>query len=122
GTNKNNRFVARLAFLVQPVGKALDINTAHNTNAPNGGIGFIRNQGVGPWEMNLSALLSELSPVWNYSYGPFPLPQTQGQAFNDALALVNFRHQWGNQVPKGLTRFKAGALTAGFPPSKIGRA
>jgi hypothetical protein len=97
----NNRFVARFAYIVQPVGKSLDLNTSHNDVSPNGGYGYMRNQGVGPWELNLGAFLHELDPgVWDYSYQRVSgRPVALGDAFADARSFVNFRHGWPDTPP-----------------------
>jgi hypothetical protein len=109
-----NRFVARYAYMVVPASKALDINAVHNyakgPSAPfnpfltaGKGDGFFRNQGVGPWEMNLAAFLVDL----NTNYWPYPLgtalgapylydtntvTANTGTAFDDALSLLRYRY------------------------------
>ena len=51
------------------MGKSLDLNTIHNDTSPNAGHGYMRNQGFGPWELNLGAFLHEFDPVvWDYDY------------------------------------------------------
>ena len=68
-----NRFIGRYAFLVLPIGKTLDFNYIHNYSKSvarlglpgrcrlpghgRGEDGFVRDQGVGPWELNLAGLL-----------------------------------------------------------------
>jgi hypothetical protein len=108
--SRTNRFVARYAYFVQPVGKSLDLNTIHNDTSPNLGIprnsafGFMRNQGVGPWELNLGAFLHELDPVvWDYDYSfAGGKPEARGTALADARSIVNYRHGWpGNGLPAG---------------------
>jgi hypothetical protein len=116
-----NPFVARFAYIVLPAGKTLDQNCIHNyakQNLQRGpfpltmgvGDGFSRNQGVGPWEINLAAFLVDLNtnlwpyPDYNpanghqpYLYHPYfdptqpPQPNT-GQAFDDAVALMRYRY------------------------------
>ncbi|HTD66765.1 MAG TPA: hypothetical protein VK846_09590 [Candidatus Limnocylindria bacterium] len=92
----NNRFIARYAYMVLPVGKALDLNTIHHDTSPNAGYGFMRNQGVGPWELNLAALLHELDPsLWDYDYSIVNgMPEARGTAFEDALSVVRYREGW----------------------------
>lgn len=105
----DNRFIARYAYLVVPVGKTLDINTMHNQavsqalNVLNDG--YMRNQGVGPWELNLAAFLTDLNtnawygplmPGYNppspYDYErPFGLRNT-GVSFEDALLILSNRY------------------------------
>src|SRR5262249_7519682 len=62
--SSSNRFSARIAYVVIPAGKTLDINYIHNyakllrTTMPNNaGDGFYRNMNVGTWEINLASLL-----------------------------------------------------------------
>jgi hypothetical protein len=96
-----NRFVARYAFLVAPVGKMLDVNFMHNSvknRAPNGfpTEGYLRNQGVGPWEMNLAAFLRDLNtnvwPLLEYRYNPTNVGGNPGLAFEDALNILKYRY------------------------------
>lgn len=102
-----NRFVARYAYLVVPSGKTLDINTVHNYAkqlAPNmalaTGDGFLRNQGVGTWEINLGAFLTDLNTnQWNaapndYNYQWLNLGVANGGfGFQDALSILRYRYQ-----------------------------
>ena len=101
----NNKFVARYAFAAVPLGNTLDVNYIHNQaisrglNAANDG--FFRNQGVGSWELNLAAFLTDLNTnIWSplplpnnlfYSYNQ-PASANVGIAFNDALALLAYRY------------------------------
>jgi hypothetical protein len=107
----NNPFVARYAFIAVPVGNTLDLNAIYNqamTRTVNSGPasfgsdGFLRNQGVGSWEINLAAFLTDLNPnqwdttsdLYNYrEYIPFPnnLPNV-GRGFEDALSLLSYRY------------------------------
>ena len=101
----NNKFVARYAFFAQPVGNGLDLNYAHNESfaekvnpAANGNDSFLRNQGVGSWEMNLAAFLADLNTnQWNnaatqpYQYYE-PSAFNQGYAFQDALSFLSYRY------------------------------
>jgi hypothetical protein len=107
----NNPFVARYAFIALPVGNTLDLNAIHNqvflgpnsgdplvVNPPPGTDNFFRNQGVGSWEINLAAFLTDLNTnEWDnnlfsgvYQYLPLP---TAGSAFDDARALLAYRYQ-----------------------------
>lgn len=100
--SRNNPFVARYAYFVQPVGKSLDLNTIHNDTSPNAGYGYMRNQGFGPWELNLGAFFHELDPVvWDYDYRlAAGRPEALGTALADARSIVNYRHDWPtNPVP-----------------------
>ncbi len=108
--SNNNRFVARIAYLVLPVGKSLDLNTIHNAAGSKGypnlhlpadpDQDYRRNQGFGPWELNLAAFLHEFNPgLWDYSYynpnAPTPAsPIAVGAAFHDARTLLDSRHGW----------------------------
>lgn len=123
----NNRFIARMAYVVLPTGTSLDLNTIHNDTSPNPGYGFLRNQGFGPWELNLAAFLNELSPVdWTYQYGPVAKPQALGTAFADARSLLNYRHGWptnppANPIPSDAKRLAQVFIYAppNFPPVSI---
>jgi hypothetical protein len=59
----SNRFTARYFFMIAPANKTLDINYIHNQaaaptriNVNPMGSDFLRNQGVGTWEVNLALL------------------------------------------------------------------
>src|SRR5438093_984254 len=69
----NNPFIARYAFLILPAGRSLDINWIHNQAIYPSSDGYFRNQGVGPWELNLAAFLADVNPnYWNTnSYGAY---------------------------------------------------
>ena len=117
----NNKFIARYAFIAVPVGNTLDLNAIHNqahltprppspplnwivnppVNNPNNPDSFIRNEGVGSWEINLAAFLADLNtnewgsiigtPAngYNYQYGVY---DNEGYAFADARALLTYRY------------------------------
>ena len=70
----DNRFIARYVFFAVPVGNTLDINAIYNDadqpllslGAPGfnmlpGNDGYLRNEGVGSWELNLAAFLADLN-------------------------------------------------------------
>jgi hypothetical protein len=101
----NNKFIARYAFVAVPIGNALDLNYIHNdATRPDarmdaGHDGFLRNQGVGSWEINLAAFLTDLNtnqwePVANiYSYNtPGGALYNTGAGFDDALAILKYRY------------------------------
>jgi len=101
----DNRFMYRYAYLIQPIGRSLDMNWIHNQAIDGRAAGvdaYFRNQGVGGWEVNLAAFLADLNQnEWNnpgnlpYSFTTDPLPSAfsgTGLAFNDARALVNYRY------------------------------
>ena len=118
-----NRFIARYAFLAVPAGKTLDLNAIHN-QAKNARLpwpaatneGFLRNQGMGSWEINLAAALTDLNtnsyPSWNilaqaleyagwgtnYFYDTstnvagYSVNPSTGLAFDDARELLRYRY------------------------------
>ncbi len=114
----NNHFISRYAFIAVPVGNALDINYVHN-QANNGTLPisandyFMRNQGVGSWEINLAAFLADLNtnewgqsvgsgataPLGSASYYQYNEPDgvNSGFAFADARALLAYRYN-GNRL------------------------
>lgn len=121
-----NRFVGRYAFLVVPEGLTLDLNAFHNyaknyapgatpnvNLAPGLGDRYLRNSGVGTYELNAAAFLVGLNtnawPGWrqtvtagkdyNYDWSNPGQPNT-GWAFNDALAMLRYRHR-GNSFDAG---------------------
>jgi hypothetical protein len=105
----NNHFIARYAYFAQAVGNGLDLNYVHNQtrNTSLGAAdGFLRNQGVGSWELNLAAFFTDLNTnLWNpptifnptindpYIYNPPPsVGGNSGAAFEDARALLSWRY------------------------------
>jgi flagellar basal body-associated protein FliL len=101
----DNPFVARYAFFAQPIGNSLDLNYIYNQASSkkvnplaNGNDGFMRNQGVGSWEINLAAFLADLNTnEWNnplqqpYQYYE-PGNPNNGYAFEDALSMLSYRY------------------------------
>jgi len=94
----DNRFIARYAYLVVPVGKTLDINYIHNRTKrlTLNGEGFLRNQGAGTWEINLAGFLADLNTnVWwtnnNYFYTSNNVASS-GWAFRHANDLLAYRY------------------------------
>jgi hypothetical protein len=108
----NNHFISRYAFIALPVGNSLDINYIHNeakaeqVNPVAGGSdSFMRNQGVGSWEINLAAFLADLNTnIWSpvalpanlfYAYNePNNNTANSGITFQDALALISYRYNF----------------------------
>jgi hypothetical protein len=106
----DNPFVARYAFIAQPIGNALDLNYIHNQTktgtvnpAAGGNDGYFRNEGVGSWELNLAAFLADLNTnewnpptVENAANNPYiyqqPYFANRGVAFEDALSLLSWRY------------------------------
>jgi len=120
----NNRGVARYAFIALPVGNTLDLNALHNqahrglpslpvdpTVNPPQGLGgnhddiFMRNEGVGSWELNFAAFLADLNTnqwgrviggplipnsTWYY-YQDAP-PYNHGNAFDNSREILAYRY------------------------------
>ena len=107
--SKDNRFVARYAFLVTPDDKLLDLNHAHNNAKTLGNDeGYLRGHGNAAWELNLAGSLAMLDPV-AFSYNGYLQQVNQsslGEAFRHAggqhvnrerfVGLWNYRYPWGN--------------------------
>src|SRR5579862_546662 len=102
----DNRFLYRYAYLVVPASQALDINYIHNAarasaNPPRAtidstGADFLRNQGVGPWEINLASFLYDLNTnVWGGRYIYPPSGGSPGNAFYDAYCILTNRYGRG---------------------------
>lgn len=119
-----NPFIARYAFIAVPVGNTLDVNAMYNdstrpdfnASSPNalnmkpGEDGFLRNEGVGSWELNLAAFLADLNTnEWDPAVGggqyqyetPFGLGisgqanfPNRGVAFDDALSILRYRYSY----------------------------
>ncbi len=120
----SNRFVGRMAFFVQPVGRTLDLNFIHNsakgigydrtasryaqsTSDKDIQDGFLRNQGLGSWELNLAGLLVDLNtnnwpgPTFNpangrlqYNYRLSNVTDNRGQAFWDAAIIYRKNREY----------------------------
>ena len=103
--SRTNQFIARYIVFAQPIGNSLDANYIGNQSKQiRGGNnpavdGFLRNQGVGSWEINLAGFLTGLnSNYWNYDYQPFdstgninPNPSL-GTAFDVSALMLQFRY------------------------------
>ena len=90
-----NHFTSRYTYMVVPAGKTLDVNLIHNQARRVGALtaeNYNRNLNLGPQEMNLAALLTELNPQWGYTYDPITPLATAGFGFRDALDLLLFRN------------------------------
>ncbi|MDB6122032.1 MAG: hypothetical protein JWQ71_1025, partial [Pedosphaera sp.] len=101
--SRSNLFIGRTAFVAMPIGNSLDINYIHNqaglvSPTPPLGYPFLRNQGVGTWEINLAAFLYTLNTnIWgvsaiNYNYDPIGNGQTTGLGFQDAASILKYRY------------------------------
>ncbi|MCP5521088.1 MAG: hypothetical protein H7A46_06025 [Verrucomicrobiales bacterium] len=90
-----NRFIGRLAYLIQPAGKSLDFNYVHNNAGRQSlnGLGYYRNEGVGPWELNFAAFLRDLNTnVWvQYDYRGLSSPATTDSGL-DAFGFLEHRY------------------------------
>ncbi|HKI69843.1 MAG TPA: hypothetical protein VKA67_09665, partial [Verrucomicrobiae bacterium] len=122
----SNQFVGRYAYMVVPAGKTLDLNhiynAAWNRSLNSGNDGFMRNQGVGTWEINLAAFLADLNTnYWDTNTAPYNYQTVlanpfanSGFAFDDAQAILNYRYggAYGNLLsasslfPNGATLFQ----------------
>jgi len=105
----NNPFVARYAYIALPIGNALDLNAIYDdamgiyqtASMSPGNDGFMRNEGVGSWEINLAAFLADLNiNQWDTIANPYTyrepgsaIPNT-GAAFDDALSLLSYRYDY----------------------------
>jgi len=109
----NNHFTSRYAFIAVPAGNSLDFNYIHNQALNTtllGNDGYMRNQGVGSWELNLAAFLADLNTnywgrfVWSglggspassyYQYERYANLNSanSGYAFQDAFTLLRYRY------------------------------
>ena len=59
--SSSNKFVYRFAYAAMPIGKTLDLNYIFNNARDNAPYNFLRNHGVGSWEINLAAFLADLN-------------------------------------------------------------
>jgi hypothetical protein len=141
----NNKFLSRYAYVCLPAGDSLDLNAIHNqaetrTVNPNPtsnvSDGFIRNQGVGSWEINLAAFLADLNtnewgqivgsgpgaPVGAATYYLYnqPAGANSGHAFEDALSLLSYRYGFNYSSLSFVSAlFPNGALGLGNEPIDI---
>jgi hypothetical protein len=112
--SSSNKFIARYCFIALPIGNSLDMNYAGNqakfSKAPNQNFdgGFLRNENVGTWELNLPGFLASVNPnywntnnpangTYNYLYNSLNSGST-GLAFDDAAAMlqVRFNNNYNN--------------------------
>ncbi len=101
--SSSNFFIGRYAYIALPIGNTLDFNFIHNqakqaTIAPNYD-SFLRNQGVGSWEINLAGFLAGLNTnLWPSSIGSMIITTISGAcrvratAFFDAASIMQFRY------------------------------
>lgn len=113
--SSSNRFVYRYAYLAVPSGKTLDLNYSFNDAGGSGDLSiadpsrFQRDQGVGTWEVNLAAFLTDLNTnLWParvgnmfgipYQYAQFGnVMEGRGAAFEDAFNLLAYRYDFRRQ-------------------------
>jgi hypothetical protein len=120
----SNLFVGRFAYLILPVGKTLDLNFIHNHAKRNGAAqeGFLRNEGVGSWEINLAAFLHDLNTnQWNtydYVYNNL-FASSRGLAFEDAFFLLNHRYQGSFNTLSNIAGLYHGPGTRAFETDGI---
>lgn len=123
-----NHFVGRFAYVVVPASRALDLNFMGNeakrlpdnvgsalpnpqANPPLLESGFLRNQGVGSWEVNPAGFLAALNTnIWlnqveDYYYKTNFNQGSTGIAFSDAERLRRFRQE--AYTPPSAERFFA---------------
>jgi hypothetical protein len=120
----NNPFVARYAFIAVPVGNTLDLNAIYNQAMTRtldvANDGYFRNQGVGSWEINLAAFLTDLDPnqwdttsdLYNYQRWMQPNPgnKNTGRGFEDALSLLSYRYGYNYNSLTNAAALLNGAL------------
>ncbi|MGC8742248.1 MAG: hypothetical protein ACP5T0_00005, partial [Verrucomicrobiia bacterium] len=112
-----NRFRQRYCYIAIPIGDTLDINAIHNhaiLNPQPGSTGFLRNQGVGSWEINLAALFRSLNTniygLLSYNYTPLA-PSSMGAAFEDARDILMYRYNRNlMNLPSALSFIGGGAV------------
>ncbi|MDP7048739.1 MAG: hypothetical protein QF721_04750 [Verrucomicrobiota bacterium] len=119
-----NRFIGRYAYMILPTGRSLDINHIHNQarepmnprlDTPAGARNqflFLRNQGVGSWELNLAGFLRQLNPIqWRYYYywRSLPInakgldfPVVNDSAFSDARDIMMHRYYGSRRNLSGI--------------------
>jgi hypothetical protein len=135
----NNHFISRYAFIAVPAGNTLDVNYIHNQALNNGAVtlatpdDYMRNQGVGSWEINLAAFLADLNTnTWGQSVGSGasapagsalyyqynqPSGQNFGHAFDDARSLIIWRYYFNSLATANSAFFNTPATT--IPASGI---
>jgi hypothetical protein len=105
-----NQALSRYAFIAVPAGNTLDLNAIHDQTAtatvnnpastyypPDG---YLRNEGIGSWELNLAAFFTDLNTnEWDtaadpYAYQQWNGLQNTGRGFEDALSLLSYRYDY----------------------------
>jgi len=108
-----NRFIGRFAYVVVPTSHTLDLNFVGNNakrinqdqGLPRNNVavdlpsGFLRNQGVGTWELNLAGFFGALNTnIWSFGFNDYDYRTNlnqgnSGLAFSDAERLRRFRQE-----------------------------
>jgi hypothetical protein len=125
----NNKFVSRYAFVAMPADGSLDLNAIHNQSfsaaLSPANDGFFRNQGVGTWEINLAAFLTDLNTnEWDTLAAPYnyrqPAFANNGFAFQDALSLLSYRYNFDyNSLTRPSEYFPNNAAALSYGPVDI---
>lgn len=118
----NNQFTSRFAFIAIPAGNTMDFNYIYN-QSKNGTFPqlatlndyFMRNQGVGSWEINLAAFLADLNTnEWNHPLNAYqynePSGPNSGYAFDDARELLAYRYNSNALAPANSVLSNAQAI------------
>jgi hypothetical protein len=123
-----NKYLARYAFAAQPIGNTLDLNYIHNqaftksvADPNDGSDGYLRNQGIGSWEINLAAFLTDLNTnswdnaafggVYNYQQAGSPNFPNTGSAFYDAFSILRYRYNYNYNNLLTAQNYFANAVT-----------
>jgi hypothetical protein len=132
GHSGTNRYRYRYAYIAFPVGNMLDINTIHNQARLNSDLtvnylrsdysidpssnfatnreAFLRNQGIGSFELNMAAFLCELNPsIWDYSKNDYVYNWGNLALTNNGLAFAHgldiLRYRYSEDFRAGLKTF-----------------
>ena len=95
--SSSNFFIGRYAYIALPIGNSLDFNFMHNQVKRNGvaSDGYLRNQGVGSYEINMAGFLNGLQPSnWTYNFYEWGNMGAQSSqfAFDDAASILQYRY------------------------------
>ncbi len=114
-----NLFVGRYAFLVLPAGKSLDLNFIHNhakRDLTRRDEAYVRNQGVGSWELNLAGFLRDLNTnAWRvHQYETNLNNSSVGDSFEHAQLLLDLRYLGNYRLLPSVTKLFGPAGTLAF--------
>src|ERR1043166_558346 len=115
--SRDNRFIGRYAYLILPIGRSLDLNFIHNDAGNRIPLataqdGYRRAQGVGPWEINLAAFLTDWKPN-KYTYARAPAGVNNGLSFFDAKNLLAYRYNGTSALASASQAFSPNAFLPG---------